>query len=151
MQTVSDIFERFTIPEPNSGCLLWFGATTTRGYGLFGLGGRKGKKVYSHRAAYELAHGPIPDGQNVLHRCDNRCCCNPDHLFVGTSQANTDDMISKDRHCRGERSKFAKLTDDVIPEIRRDRRSLRLIARDYGVDIKQIHRIKRRENWKHVP
>lgn len=142
--------EKWTIPEPNSGCLLWFGATTKKGYGLVGIGGRKGKSIYAHRLAYTIAKGAIPEGLSILHRCDNRCCCNPDHLFVGSPADNTNDMINKDRHCRGERSPMAKLSEDEIPGIRRDPRSLRLIALDHGVDIKQIHRIKRRENWRHV-
>jgi len=145
----SKVLER-TQPEPNSGCLLWLGAATPHGYGVVGFGGRCGVSVYVHRLAYEVAHGELLAGEHVLHRCDNPYCCNPDHLRSGMPADNTDDMIAKDRHCRGERSPAAKLTDNDILTIRKDARSLRLIALDYGVDIKQIHRIKRRENWKHV-
>jgi hypothetical protein len=52
----------------------------------------------SHRAAWKLTHGPIPDGLQVLHRCDNPPCCNPAHLFLGTQQDNIADMHKKGRY-----------------------------------------------------
>ena len=55
------------------------------------------RTVSSHRYAWELWEGPIPNGMNVLHRCDNRRCCNPAHLFLGTQQENMLDMYAKGR------------------------------------------------------
>lgn len=80
--------------ETETGCLEWQGHTLRR-YGQIGVGTRQLK--YTHRVAWELTHGPIPDGMMVCHRCDNPPCCNPDHLFLGEPIDNTTDMIAKGR------------------------------------------------------
>lgn len=80
-----------------SGCWLWVGYRMQHGYGTIGLGRVVDGKATAHRVAYELYVGPIPPGMYVLHRCDNRACVRPDHLFLGTQQDNVDDMHSKGR------------------------------------------------------
>lgn len=86
---------------PNGDCWLWTGAlfrptrTSTGGYGHLSIGR---KDLLAHRVAYELMKGDIPDGLVVMHRCDVRACCNPDHLSVGTKADNTADMMAKGRH-----------------------------------------------------
>jgi len=69
--------EANSIPEPNSGCLLWLGAMNQFGYGRARLGG---KRMVAHRAAYILACGPVPDDLELDHLCRVRCCINPAHL-----------------------------------------------------------------------
>jgi len=90
---MSDWHDR-TIPEPNSGCLLWEGATVAGGYGVFS---RAGKLVLAHRVAWEEANGTIPVGLHVCHTCDVPGCCNPAHLFLGTAVDNARDMVAKGR------------------------------------------------------
>lgn len=71
----------------------WTGATL-KGYGQIG----DGRCLrYTHRVAWELVNGPIPDGMHVCHHCDNPPCCNVDHLFLGTDADNNADMIAKGR------------------------------------------------------
>lgn len=67
------------------------------GYGSIHVGGRAGKRERAHRVAYMLTYGPIPDGQLVLHSCDNPPCCNPAHLFLGDHSDNARDMAQKRR------------------------------------------------------
>lgn len=75
-------------------CWLWVGHVAAGGYGYFR---RRGKIVRAHRHAWESAHGPVPPGLYVCHRCDNRRCVRPDHLFLGTALDNARDMRSKGR------------------------------------------------------
>lgn len=77
-----------------SGCWEWTSTKTTKGYGKFSF---KNKSVRAHRHAYEIAKGPIPEGMFVLHSCDNRLCCNPDHLRIGTALDNFEDAMSRGR------------------------------------------------------
>lgn len=96
-------FERLYTPEPNSGCWLWTGGTTTAGYGIFL---KDGKSTTAHRASYELFVGEIPEGFDVDHLCRVRCCVNPDHLEAVTRKENLirspntfSSIHSKKTHC----------------------------------------------------
>jgi len=77
-----------------NGCWNWNGGVNRHGYGHFYL---FGKTMYAHRASYVLFMGDIPDEMCVLHRCDNRKCVNPSHLFLGSRTENFVDMIQKGR------------------------------------------------------
>ena len=102
-----------------SGCLEWQGFIhPDRGYGQMGRGGKADGLIETHRAAWEVTHGPIPDGLFVLHRCDNRACCDPEHLFLGTHQDNVADMVSKGRQAREFALPHTKLSDEQVREIR---------------------------------
>lgn len=82
-------------PKSNKpGCWFWTGALNGDGYGIVSIDGRL---LLTHRVAYELFVGPIPDGHEVCHRCDNPQCCKPAHLFVGTRTDNAADMWAKGR------------------------------------------------------
>ena len=101
--------------------------------------------VYAHRLAYERHFGPIPPGMCVCHRCDNRSCVNPEHLFLGTKKENTQDAVKKGRMPRGVKSCLAKLTEPEVAEIRKRyvpwvTTSVQL-AKEYGVSRSTILRI----------
>lgn len=75
-------------------CWLWTGPRTGTGYGVFSIAGQR---RMTHRWSYEWAHGQIPDGHGVLHKCDVPLCVNPAHLFTGTQADNMRDMLQKGR------------------------------------------------------
>lgn len=93
-----EIFHKIHVDK--NGCWLFDNPTYGKGgsYEFYGSIVYKGKHLGAHRAVWIATKGPIPDGMLVLHTCDRPPCCNPDHLFIGTHQDNTQDMIEKDRH-----------------------------------------------------
>jgi hypothetical protein len=121
--------------------------TGPKAYGNISWRGRKKK---AHRAAWEEANGPIPSGKKVCHHCDVRLCINALHLFLGTSKNNSEDMVAKDRHARGERSANAKLTDEKIRAIRADTRPQVVIAKEHDIGRPNVSMIKAGLIWKHV-
>lgn len=85
------------VDKTPDGCWVWLGPTNRSGYGEIGRDAPSGGTVRVHRLSYQLAYGSIPDGQCVLHRCDNRPCVRPDHLWLGTQSDNNADMVAKGR------------------------------------------------------
>ena len=138
-----------------SECWLWAGGLSDKGYGVFWLGTKRdGKDQYAHRVAYEIAYGTIPDGLDVLHKCDNPTCVNPAHLWAGTHTENMRDMFAKGRRrtLPGEKNPRAKLTWEKVREIRSRYVphvvTCKMLAGEYGVDPALIHRIVRGRMWK---
>lgn len=120
------------------------------GYGVVVV---DGKQTQAHRYSWELHNGPIPAGLWVLHKCDNRKCVNPNHLFLGDLQDNVDDMVKKGRRAptKGEKNPKAKLTWSDVDEIRRllkgGQESRSTIANRFGVSKCSIGRIDRNQAW----
>lgn len=77
------------------GCWAWTGCRNRKGYGRIATWA--GAQL-AHRVSWTIHFAAIPSGMLVLHRCDNPACVRPDHLFLGTAQDNTDDMMAKERH-----------------------------------------------------
>ena len=149
-RSLQERFENFYIPEPNTGCWLWIGGREGKGYGEMRDG--LGRVAKAHHIAYRLYKGEIPPGLMIRHKCDVRCCVNPDHLEVGTAQDNVDDAVSRDRHSRGERFHAAKLTEQQVLAIRADPRKGQhtAIAKDYGMSPQAIYGILTGRKWKHL-
>lgn len=116
-------------------------------YGVISHGYRN---LYAHRIAYEDAKGTIPEGLQVCHSCDNTICCNPDHLFLGTIQENTQDSLEKGRRARGTKNSQNKLTELQALEIRASTESGVVLGVRYGVSRTQISNIKRGKQWQYL-
>jgi hypothetical protein len=154
MSSFEDRLAALTIPEPNSGCLLWLGGVTGRGYGLIWF---EGKVQSVHRAVWKHRRGPIPKGLCVCHRCDVKLCAEFNHLFLGTERDNAHDCIAKGRFvfpvpsfAHGEQHGRAKLTVQDVLAIRQDGRKQNDIAATYGVDRSTISLVRRRKIWEYV-
>lgn len=142
-------------------CWLWTGKSRLKGYGYIGIGGKFGRHELSHRVAWTLTHGPISEdgpgyhGYVVMHTCDNRLCCNPAHLRLATQAENVADMHAKARGYTGPRLHgsehgMAKLTEDLVQEIKTSPESGAVIARRLGMTRGTINRIRRGNGWQHV-
>ena len=146
-----------TIPEPNSGCWLWEGIVSKDGYGILQVRTLTGqtKRVRAHRVAWELENGPIPVGVLACHRCDNRCCVNPDHIFLGSPSDNIRDMVRKGREgpgafAPGNSHRLAKLSEQDVIEIRRSHEKQSVLASRYGVHQSNISLLQNGRIWKHL-
>ena len=142
--------------KKKNGCIEWKGwIHKHEGYGFLEI---NNEVISVHRYAYMLNSGrKIPKHLCVLHKCDNKICCNPKHLFLGTRTTNNKDRARKDRSFRqiGEISACAKFTNKEIKKIKK-----RLlipyhgicadIAREYNVSITTISKIKTNVNWKNI-
>lgn len=147
----SRFWPKVSVREPGA-CWPWLGRRTPTGYGLFRVGSRM---VPAHRYAWQITYGDIPNPMEVCHRCDNPCCCNPQHLFLGTQADNVRDMQAKGRRASfiGEANGRAKLTEAQVRTIRQlfaagsTRTSL---ARSFGVTRNSIDNIVNRTTWRSV-
>lgn len=134
-------------------CLEWTGSIKNNGYGQI-LDGKT--PLYTHRLSWIINNGDIPNELYVLHHCDNRKCCNPNHLFLGTPKDNFDDMVSKDRRVwfRGDEHASSKLKEKDVLEILRlydtGKYTQKQLAEMYGVERSRISDIHIGRGWKHV-
>lgn len=155
-------FQRHT-RATDTGCMEWQRSIDAYGYGV---GRMVGKNVKAHRIAYLVFIGDIPEKLFVCHRCDNRKCVNPEHLFLGTNRENMLDAARKGRlssgesHSRrkketcqrGSRHYKAKITESDVLEIleKRKSRSAPSVAAEYGISDGTIYRIEAGKVWTHV-
>lgn len=137
------------------GCWNWTGSKRN-GYGRLIVGSRIDGSRHSesaHRYSWIVYYGEIPEGLYVCHKCDNKACVNPNHLFLGTHQDNINDreMKGRNNHVYGEQCKQSKFTTSDVEYIRNSKVSSRSIARFYGVNKSSVQAIRNRETWKHIP
>lgn len=150
---MSKMSERFFAKVDKTGpdgCWNWTAGLLSSGYGKFSV---RNRAVGAHRVSWELANGPIPKGMWVLHRCDNRMCVNPDHLFLGTSSDNIRDMDAKGRRVilTGEAHHRSKLKAEQVREIRSSQEPITNLANRYGVNWITVYDAKIGKTWKDLP
>lgn len=139
--------------DPKTGCWNWKMAFRPGGYGAVRIGGSTRS---AHRVSLMVATGMNPPSDvDACHKCDNRACVNPDHLFFGTRAENMQDCAAKGRvrvpMLAGEALTQSKLTEADVLQIRSlSGVSLREIARRYGVDRRTIAFVIKRVTWRHV-
>jgi hypothetical protein len=145
-------FERHVLRTRN--CWVWTGALQAGGYGSFGWPGKTWKEWKTrkaHKPRDALYVGPIPDGLDILHSCDNPPCVRASHLFPGTDFDNQQDCLKKGRRadCRGEKNPNAKLVFSQVQDIRNFHPMLseRKLANHFGVGKAAVHKILKGRKW----
>jgi hypothetical protein len=155
MNKQEDIISRLNgkfIKNYETGCWNWTGATTPppRQYGQLYV---NGKTILAHRISYVVHVGKIPQGMQVLHKCDNPRCINPDHLFLGTQKDNIQDCVRKGRlkipGFHGSKHPNSKLTEAQVVEIYKKKgiETLPRIAESFNVTRQAIYLIHIGANW----
>jgi hypothetical protein len=128
-------------------CVLWDQREKRDGYAIVMVGGMRHK---GRRYFYELFVGPIPKGGHVLHTCDQRACVNPAHLRIGTHAQNMADMKAKGRSTHGEKNHHAKLTPDLVREIRASKETLQVLSDRMGLGKSAIWSARVGQTWTRV-
>jgi hypothetical protein len=148
----ASVEERFWAKvHKNSGCWEWTAALSTGGYGRLGV---NGQSLAAHRLAWQFTIGPVPEGLCVLHRCDNRRCVRPGHLYLGTYRDNARDREMRGRsHDRsGMHNGRARFTEDQVREIRRLAETMPQyeVANRFDTTQARVSEMVRRTTWAHV-
>lgn len=138
--------EELSVPVPWSGCRLWMGAETEKGYPRVRIGRRL---ALGHRVVLEAKLGrKLRRNVFACHTCDVRCCVNPDHLFPGTNRTNVKDKVSKGRQARVHRA--VVLDFNKAEEIRAACEAgepVRAVARRVGISDRQVQHILAGRRW----
>lgn len=141
--------------EKIGSCWIWTGATTSHKYVRYGVLVFNKKHYRAHRFSWMYHYGNIPNGQCVLHKCDNGLCVNPEHLFLGDRIDNNMDREKKRRGIivYGSKNGLSKLDEKKVKEIKnciKDSKSFSELGKKYGVRWQTIQAIAKGKTWKHV-
>lgn len=135
-------------------CLEWVKSKMPNGYGHLKIGSRTtndSKKVLAHRLAYYIEHNEIDAKLMVCHTCDNRACCNPNHLYLGTAKDNAKDMIDRGRQVipsrKFENNGRAILTKENVKLIRDKEMTAKEVISLFNIGKTQAYRIIKNEQW----
>jgi hypothetical protein len=141
--TVEDFWALVKTTE--AGCWEWQGALWATGYGRFHYANKSYK---AHRLAWVFTGGELDDETCLLHRCDNRRCVNPAHLFKGDRADNNRDKTVKGRQTKGAAVNTAKLNESLVEAIRKHPGNSKDIAALFGVTWGHVNKIKRGGVWR---
>ena len=135
------------VEKSSRGCWLWMGSKVHNGYGQLMF---SGKMWRAHRLSWAFEFGAIPAGCQILHKCDNRDCVNPKHLYTGTHQDNMEDMTKRNRQAKGSRHGVSKLTENQALEIKASLLGgckSKDIAHKYNLTPSTVSHIKTGRTW----
>ena len=157
IETIMGLFQEKYLVNNENGWFEWIGQLNDRGYGYIGIGSNGNGRtvnVRAHRLSYFLCNDGIPDGMMVLHKCDNRKCVNPEHLFLGTNGDNAKDMMQKGRG-KNQIGTFAMniLSPETVISIKKDilnKVGSKKIQLKYGISESNFYRIKNGKSWKRL-
>jgi hypothetical protein len=147
---VERFWSRVAVTESNR-CWPWTGGKNNHGYGTFRMGG---KNIAASRAAFFMRYDKWPENE-ACHTCDNRMCCNPDHIYDGTHAENMRDMKDRKRQnpCAGSAHPLSKLTESKVAKIRSEYKegniSIYALAKKNGVSFSTIQRVVAGKTWNH--
>jgi hypothetical protein len=146
-------WSRAALTADESRCWNWQGVIFDSGYGSASVVIEGVKYQRAHRLAFFFANNQHPGESQVLHKCDNRRCVNPSHLFLGDHQMNMDDMAIKGRKAVGSKSGRNKLTENEVKQIRDllgTGVTQKTVASQFHVSVSTISQISKGNYWKHV-
>jgi DNA-binding MarR family transcriptional regulator len=151
------LHRKSTVNE-ETGCWEWSGfVKESNGYGESSL---NGFTMYVHRMSYKLHKGSIPEGKWVLHKCHNKTCVNPEHLYLGNVQDNVQDAMEEGSFWHdgqlknGEENVSSKLTEEEVREIRELYDTTGMTQQDladqFSTAVGNVNRIVNRVTWTHI-
>jgi hypothetical protein len=140
------ILSRILISE--NGCWEWQ-KSKTNGYGRLI---RDDKPWSAHAYSYSNFIGPIPSGKQINHKCHNRGCANPEHLYAGTQKENVRDMNEAGRRnqVRGSKDGNSKINEEIAKQIFSHDGIARVIAKKFNISISLVYAIKKKKIWLHI-
>jgi hypothetical protein len=140
------------IGEPNSGCWLWTGAATDKGYGV--VTRNPHQLVLAHRLSFEVFVHPLTPGKWICHKCDVTYCVNPAHLYEGTPKTNSMDMAARGRQWlqrSPEKIPWRKFPADMAEKVASEPGYVTDIAAAYGCSKQYVSWARMKFNTQHKP
>ncbi len=153
LQDYEFIFWSLVEKKDQNQCWIWQGVVSFNGYGRFTTKvNKKVKQHLAHRLAYHFYHDNFDQNKMVRHRCDNKLCCNPHHLELGTQQDNMNDMVLRQRSVGGIKNPASKFTEEQIKTIRREFKfkTIQKLSEEYEVLRDTISNIVNYKSYKHI-
>ncbi len=152
-QKVNRFWHKAKLTADPERCWIWQGRLLPSGYGESNFQINDKYARLTHRIAYFIFFGADPGKFCVCHKCDNRACVNPNHLFLGTHADNSADMVKKQRSSFGTKNGQSKLTPEIVKEIYTrilNGGQQNLLAKEFNVSTGTIRDIKFGKRWKYL-